>query len=168
MRLAILRQKAEQEKKNVPDFVLDYIASTFTSNIRELEGAFLRAHAYVSLTGASLTPASISEALQPGVQKKDRPALTAERIIDTVASYYKIEPADIRSARRSQDLTVPRHVAMYLAHEIMSLSYPRIGQTFGNRKHTSAIYAYDKVKSAISEDPAIADAVREITRQLDN
>jgi chromosomal replication initiator protein len=168
MRLAILREKAESEKLLVQDFVLEYIASTFTSNIRELEGALLRAHAYVGLTGDSLTPSSLSQILQPGVPRKEQKAVTVETIIDTVASYYKIEPADLRSSRRSQDLTVPRHVAMYLAHEIMSLSYPRIGQAFGNRKHSSAIYAYDKVRTALSAEPAVADAVREITRRLND
>lgn len=167
MRLAILRKRAAQEKLSVPDDVLDYIANTFTSNIRELEGALTRAHAYVSLTGANLTASTVSQILHPGAQKKDRPPLTVEKLIDTVAAYYRIEPTDIKSAKRSQDLTVPRHIAMYLAHEIVSLSFPRVGQAFGNRKHTSTKYAYDKVKEAISEDPAIADAVREIRRQLE-
>ena len=127
----------------------------------------MRANVYASFTGTALTPASIGEALQPGVRKKERPPLTAERLIDVVAAYYKVEPGDIRSSRRSQDLTVPRHIAMYLAHEIMSLSYPKIGSVFGGRKHTSALYAHKNVKIAISEDPAVAEVIREITRQLD-
>ena len=167
MRLAILRQKAEKEAMQIQDFVFEYIAGTFINNIRELEGALLRANVYASFTGTALTPASIGEALQPGVRKKERPPLTAERLIDVVAAYYKVEPGDIRSSRRSQDLTVPRHIAMYLAHEIMSLSYPKIGSVFGGRKHTSALYAHKNVKIAISEDPAVAEVIREITRQLD-
>lgn len=168
MRLAILRKKALQEKMDVPDPVLDYIANTFTNNIRELEGALLRAHAFASLTGESLTPSTVAQVLQPGGQRKEKTPITIERLIDTVSAYYRVEPSDLKSAKRSQDLTVPRHIAMYLAHEIMSLSFPRVGQNFGNRKHTSALYAYDKVKTAISEDPAVAQAIREITRQLGN
>ncbi len=168
MRLAILRKKAEQEHLPVPEDVLDYIANSFTSNIRELEGALLRAHAYSSLTGSNLSVSIISSILNPGAPKrKDKAPLTIERLIDTVSAYYHIESADIKSSKRSQDLTVPRHVAMYLAHELMTMSFPRVGQAFGNRKHTSALYAYDKVKEAISKDPAIAEAVREISRQLD-
>ncbi len=167
MRLAILRKKAEQEKLSVPDEVLDYIANIFTNNIRELEGALLRAHAYASLTGGTLSLVSAAQVLNPGApKKKDRPPLNVEKIIEVVAAYYRLEAADIRSAKRSQDLTVPRHIAMYLAHEIISLSFPRVGQAFGNRKHTSTKYAYDKVKQLISQDPEIAGAVREITRQL--
>lgn len=168
MRLAILRSRAEALNPPVPDDVLDYIANTFTSNIRELEGALTRAHAYASLTGSSMTVASVAQVLQLGNQKRERTPLTVERIIDAVASFYRVEPADIRSSKRSQDLTVPRHIAMYIAHENMSLSFPRVGQAFGNRKHTSAKYAYDKVKEEIGNDPAIADAVRQISRQLDS
>lgn len=166
MRLAILRKKAEQEKMSVADEVLDYIANAFTNNIRELEGALLRAHAYSALTGSSIDLSTVSQILHSGAQKKDRPVLTVEKIIEIVANHYGIEPADIRSSKRSQDLTIPRHIAMYLAHELMSLSFPRVGQAFGNRKHTSALYACDKVKEAISQDPVIAETVRKISRQL--
>lgn len=166
MRLAILQRKAKEESLVVPDQVLEYIASIFNSNIRELEGALLRACAFASLTGAPLTPSAIADVLQPGGTKKAKKVLTIEKLIDVVASYYRLEPSDLKSAKRSQDLTVPRHVAMYLAHEVLALSFPRVGQNFGNRKHTSALYAYDKVKTAIPEDPDIARAVREITREL--
>lgn len=166
MRLAILQKKCEQEKLSLAPEVLDYIAANFTNNTRELEGALLRAHAYASLTGASLDRASLAQILLPQVQKKERAPLNIEKLIDTVAAYYRIEPSDIKSSKRSQDLTVPRHIAMYLAHEIMSLSFPRIGQAFGNRKHTSALYAHDKIKENLREDAELASAVREITRQL--
>ena len=168
MRLAILRKKAELENRNVPDFALDYIAKTFTNNMRELEGALLKAHVYANFTGDTLTPGSLAEAFQTGVQKKDRPALTAETIINEVASYFRIETAELRSSKRSRDLTVPRHIAMYLLHELMSLSYPRTGHLVGDRAHTSAMHACDKIKIGIIEDPNIAEAVREITRKLNS
>lgn len=168
MRLAILQRKAQEEKMAVPDNVLEYIANLFSSNIRELEGALLRAYAFCNLTGAPLTPASVVEVLQPGRTNQKKPMLTIEKLIEAVASYFQLEPGDLKSPKRSQDLTVPRHIAMYLAHEILSLSFPRVGQSFGNRKHTSALYAYDKVKSAIPENPDIAKAVRELSRQLSN
>jgi chromosomal replication initiator protein len=167
MRLAILSKKADQEGMAIPEDVLAYIARSFSSNIRELEGALLRAHAFGKLTGEPLTMLSVMQVLQTGNQRKARPQLTIDQLIDAVSSYYKVESSDLKSSKRSQDLTVPRHIAMYLAHEILLLSYPRVGQAFGNRKHTSALYAYDKVKQSISEDPEIARAVGEISRQLD-
>jgi chromosomal replication initiator protein len=167
MRLAILSQKAEQLSPAVPNDVLDYIASTFTSNIRELEGALTRAHAYCQLMGAGMTVSAVSQVLQIGNQKRERTPLTIDRIIDAVASYYQVEPADIRSSKRSQDLTVPRHIAMYIAKEKMDLSFPRVGQAFGGRKHTSVKYAYDKLKEELPQDPNLEQAIRQILRQLD-
>ena len=167
MRLAIISKKADQDGMDVPQEVLEYIARTFSNNIRELEGALVRANAFAKLTGEALTLVSVSQVLQTGNQRKERAPLTIDQLIDAVSSYYKVESSDLKSSKRSQDLTVPRHIAMYLAHEILSLSYPRVGQSFGGRKHTSALYAYEKVKLSISSDPEIARAISEITRQMD-
>lgn len=165
-RMAILRKKSESEGMRIPDQVLEYIASIFTTNIRELEGALIRVHAYASLTGSPLTVSTIAAVLQPGVSSRTRPTITIERIIEAVASYYRVEPGEIKSARRSQYLALPRHVAMYVAHELIEASFPRIGEAFGNRKHTSALYAHEKIREAILQDGELAAAVNQIKRQL--
>jgi chromosomal replication initiator protein len=72
----------------------------------------------------------------------------------------------MRSSKRSQDLAFPRHIAMYLAHEMMQISFPRIGQAFANRKHTSALYAHSRIKREILESPAIAQQITNISRKL--
>jgi chromosomal replication initiator protein len=169
-RLAILSKKADCEKLIIPDEILEYIASNFTNNIRELEGALLRVHAYASLTGSEMSLSSAMSILQTGAENKNksRPKLTIEQILDVVASYYKLETSDLKSPKRSQDLTWPRHVAMYLAHELLSMSFPRIGEVFGNRKHTSALYAYDKVREKLAQDKLLAETVKQISRQLSN
>ena len=92
--------------------------------------------------------------------------LTIDLIIDTVSAHYRVEPSDLRSPKRSQDLTLPRHVAMYLAHELMQMSFPRIGQAFGNRKHTSALYAHAKIKEQLPTTADLSRKVKEISRQL--
>ncbi len=165
-RVAILRKKCEIDGISVQDDVLDYIAGVFTMNIRELEGALIRSHAYASMTGTDLTPAVLRGILQPSGPEKQKKTLTIDQIIDTVAAQYRVESSDLRSARRSQDLALPRHVAMYLAHEIMQMSFPRIGQAFGNRKHTSALYAYSRIKDQMPADADLAHAVKLLTRQL--
>lgn len=165
-RVAILRKKSELEGMRIPDDVLEYIASIFTTNIRELEGALIRAHAYNSLNGAPLTVGSLAEVLQPGGQPRSKKTVTADKIIETVAAFYKVEAGELRSARRSADVTLPRHVAMYLAHEVIQLSFPRIGEAFGNRKHTSALYAHSRIKEQIPKNPDLAFAINEISRQL--
>jgi chromosomal replication initiator protein len=166
-RLAILRKKCDLDNMQVSDEVLEYIAGLFTTNIRELEGALIRAHAYASLAGSTLTPAVLAGILQPvGPAQKQKVTLTVERITDTVASHYRVESSELRSSKRSQDLALPRHVAMYLAHELIQMSFPRIGQSFGNRKHTSALYAHSKVKESLATDADLAQAIQQIKQLL--
>lgn len=168
MRLAILERKAESEKMLVSPDMLRFIADNFSGSIRELEGALLRAHAYTNLTGAAPHASVLRDVLLPGSHKKEKRVLTVDHVINAVASYFHLEPADLRSSKRSQDLTVPRHIAMYLAHNLISLSFPRIGQAFGNRKHSSVVYAHDKIKGALDSDAQIAEAVRRISRSLES
>jgi chromosomal replication initiator protein len=166
-RVAILRKKCEVDNMKVSDEVLEYIATVFTTNIRELEGALIRAHAYASLAGSTLTPSVLAGILQPvGPTQKQKATLTIERITDVTASYYRVESSELRSSKRSQDLAVPRHVAMYLAHELIQMSFPRIGQSFGGRKHTSALYAHTKVKETMANDADLLNAIQQIKLQL--
>lgn len=167
-RLAILQKKCQLENMRLGDDILEYIASLFTSNIRELEGALIRANAYASMSGRPLTIAALAEFMQPGRPAAvAKPAVTIEQLIEAVASQYRVEPSEIRSAKRSQDLTLPRHVAMYLAHELLQMSFPRIGQAFGNRKHTSAMHARDKVKELLPTDLELNESIRQIRKKLD-
>lgn len=165
-RVAILRKKCELDRISVPDDLLQHIATLFTTNIRELEGALIRANAYANLTGTELSVDSLSSILQPVGPARPKANLTLELIIQTVAEHFQIEPSEMRSVKRSHDLALPRHVAMYLAHEMMQMSFPRIGQAFANRKHTSALYAYSRIKELLLADPAFAQQVTIISRKL--
>jgi chromosomal replication initiator protein len=165
-RLAILRKKSAAEPITLPDEVLEYIASIFSTNIRELEGALTRAHAFAKLMGTELSLAALQEIIQPAEPLKAKSDVTLDLIIEVVAQHYRIEQSEMRSTKRSQDLALPRHVAMYLAHDLIQLSFPRIGQAFANRKHTSALYAHSRIKEALPKDPELASAVKAITRRL--
>jgi chromosomal replication initiator protein len=165
-RLAILHKKCAMEGMKFQSEILEYIASIFTTNIRELEGALIRSQAYSNMTGEPLTMGTISSLLQPSSPTKTKVKITIEKIMETVASHYRVEPSELRSAKRSQDLTLPRHIAMYLAHELIKMSFPRVGEAFGNRKHTSALYAHGRIKEAMTKDPSISQAVRQITAIL--
>ena len=165
-RLAILRTKAENEKLSVPDEVLAFIADSFTNNVRELEGALLRITAFATMLGAPLTAQNVGEILLPERAKTAKPVLTVARVIDVVASHYKVEPSDLKGKSRSGELTTPRHIAMYIASTVLKLSYPRIGQSFGDRAHTSIIHACNKVKKQIDTDRHLSESIRQIKREL--
>ena len=167
-RLAILRKKCDLDGIVIDDSALNHIASLFTTNIRELEGALIRVNAYANLTGQKVDQHSLHTLLTPHGTPVSKPSLTVDAIIKAVAEHYKLDPVDLKGKSRAGDLTTPRHIAMHLAHDLMSLSFPRIGQAFGSRKHTSAIYADNKVKELLVGDPAVAAAVSQIKRQLGN
>lgn len=166
-RLAILRKKRDLDGMKLSDDVLEHIASMFTTNIRELEGALIRANAFSSLTGTPMTVSCLNSVLHPGGDiAKAKKVVTIEQLLDTVAAQYRVEASQIRSAKRTHDLSLPRHIAMYLAHEELQMSFARIGEYFGNRKHTSVMYAYDSVKEKLHTDPSVKDALIQIRRQL--
>jgi chromosomal replication initiator protein len=166
-RLAILQKKCEVDSTPFPPDVLEYIAATFTGNIRELEGALIRANAYANLAGEPVTLGSIAHILQPGgTPRSSKNSISIDQIVDTVAAHYRVEPSELRSQKRSQDLTLPRHVAMYLAHDLIQMSFPRIGQAIGNRKHTSAMYGHEKVKEQLPQNLELSESVKQIKREL--
>ncbi len=165
-RIAILQKKAILEQMTVSDDVLEFIASTSTKNIREMEGALISAYAYSNLMGAPMDLRTVQDALQRGGAPIKKTVLSLETIINAVADAYKVEPSELRSSKRSQDITIARHVAMYLSYEIGKFSYPRIGEAFGNRKHTSILYAYQRIEKLISEDPELASMVSMISKKL--
>lgn len=165
-RMAILRKKCDLDRLSVKDELIELIASMYTNNIRELEGALIRVHAYASLTGEELNPRDLIALLKPDAATAPKPQITLELILDTVAEMYRIEPSEIRSQKRSADLALPRHIAMYLAHELCQMSFPRIGTAFGNRKHTSAIYAIKKIREESESDHDLSEAIRKIRHKL--
>ncbi|MBZ0187573.1 MAG: chromosomal replication initiator protein DnaA [Candidatus Obscuribacterales bacterium] len=165
-RLAILRKKCVQENMPLSDDILEQIASTITSNIRELEGALIRVHAYSNLTGGQTDSYMLRSVLSPSTAGASKPPLTVDFLIQTVASIYSLEPAELKSSKRSQDLTLPRHIAMYLAHDDLMMSYPRIGEAFGNRKHTSALYAHSRIKGLLEKDLKVKAMIAQIRQKL--
>lgn len=165
-RMAILRKKCELDRLSVKDELIELIASMFTNNIRELEGALIRVHAYASLTGEELNTRDLIALLKPEAATQPKPQITLELILDTVAEAYRVEPSELRSQKRSADLALPRHIAMFLAHELTQMSFPRIGTAFGNRKHTSAIYAIKKIREESQSDPDLSEAIRKIRHKL--
>ncbi len=165
-RLAILRKKCDSDKLPVDDDTLNHIATLFTTNIRELEGALIRVSAYNKMTGERIDQRTLHTILSPHGTPKTAPTLTIDSVINAVSEYYKVDPAALKSSSRSADITLPRHVAMHLAHELMHLSFPRIGEAFGNRRHTSVMHANTKVKALLVSDPNVASAVSQISRKL--
>ncbi len=144
-RVAIIRKKALQAKKDVPDDVSFFIAKRFRSNVRELEGALNRVIANANLTGSPITLEFTQAALRDLLIIQDK-QVTIENIQKTTAEYYKIRVADLLSKRRNRSVARPRQIAMAISKELTNHSLPEIGDAFGGRDHTTVLHACRKVK----------------------
>jgi chromosomal replication initiator protein len=167
-RVAILRKKASVEGMSVPDDVIEYMANAFTNNIRELEGALLRVKAYASLMGDCLNLSTVANVLHIGTPSTSKNTLSFEDILSAVAAHYRIDTSDIRGEKRSKDIALARQVAMYLAHELLSMSHSRIGESLGNRAHSTVIHGIDKIKDEMPNNNKLSQSIQQIRRQLSN
>jgi chromosomal replication initiator protein len=165
-RIAILRKKAAQERLNVPNDVMEYIASKIASNIRELEGALIRVTAFASLNRQGVDLSLAEVVLKDLIPDSQGPEITAATIMGATASYFGISLEDLCGSSRSRVLVTARQVAMYLCRELTDLSLPKIGQLFGGRDHTTVMHADRKIRSLMAERRSIYNQVTELTNRI--
>ncbi len=165
-RIAILRKKASGDELDVPDDVMEYIASRITTNIRELEGALIRVTAFASLHRQPLTVQLADVVLRDLIPSDERPEITASQIMAETASFFGVTVEDLHGSSRSRVLVNARQIAMYLCRELTDLSLPKIGQQFGGRDHTTVMHAERKIKGLMSERLQVYNQVTELTNRL--
>jgi chromosomal replication initiator protein len=163
-RTAILRDKAQRMRHNVPDNIVDYIAHLFQSNIRELEGALTRVIAYSDLRGKPLTSELAEIALTDMMPAQNQ--LEPDRVVDVVASAFGITREKLMSRERTREVALPRQVVMYLLREEANVSLPQIGEALGGRDHTTVIYACEKVADLIERDDRLRRQIGQIRETL--
>ena len=163
-RLAILRKKTQLDNIIIDDEILSAIATRVDTNIRELEGTLNKLIAKASLTGTPITMEMTERAINDIIAKQDK-VISSEYIQDVVGKYFSISPADLRGAKRSNDVTFPRQIAMYLCRNVAQMSLPQIGIDFGKRDHTTVMHACNKIESEIktnSNTRLIVESVKNI------
>ncbi|WP_300379690.1 chromosomal replication initiator protein DnaA [Clostridium sp.] len=165
-RMAILKKKADVESLNVANEVMVYIATKIKSNIRELEGALIRIVAYSSLTNRPITVELATEALKDIISNKQNKNITMDVIQDVVAGYFNLRVEELKSQRRTRNVSYPRQIAMYLSRKLTDMSLPKIGEEFGGRDHTTVIHAYEKISDALTKDESLQHTVNDITKKL--
>jgi chromosomal replication initiator protein len=162
-RMAILQKKAEDENIRLPRAVVEYIATHFTSNIRELEGALIRAVAYVSISGLPMTVENIAPILSPPVQNLQA---SPELIVMTVADAFNLSIDDLKGSSRRREISLSRQIGMYLMRQHTDLSLPRIGEEFGGKDHTTVMYSCDKIAQLQEKDASIAQTLRQLSDRI--
>ena len=165
-RIAILNKYCERERLTVPDATLNLIAEKISSNIRELEGAVTRVVAYAALTGSGLDLSTAKNVLKDILPEDKDYKISTQKIIKEVSKYFSIPINTLISSKRSQLIAHARQVAMFLCRDLTSDSLPTIGKSFGNRDHTTVLYARTKINELISKDKDVYKQVHEITNKI--
>ena len=164
-RIAILRKKSEDEGITLPEDVIQFLATTMKSNIRELEGSLVRLGAYASLTGQTITLEMAKNVLRDLIGTKKK-IVSMDDIQETVGARFHVKIADLKSRRRSKTLVHPRQIAMYLCRELTDSSYPEIGRQFGGKDHTTIIHACKQMIKAKDSDSEFSATLESLKEQI--
>jgi len=164
-KIAIVKKKAESHNQQLPDDVAYSIASCALHNIRELEGALIRVLAFASLTKQPITIAMIEKVLVKVKESKTMP-VDLKHIAQSVASYYSVTIQDLRSIKRNKDLSLIRHIAMYLMKKMTPVSLTEIASFWRRKDHSTVIHAVDKIEKNIQKNNDFLLTLAEIERRI--
>jgi chromosomal replication initiator protein len=165
-RQAILRAKAATLKCDLPDNVLNFIATHITKNIRRLEGALIKVASYSGLTNKPIDLATAERLLHDVLMEQAQHILTIETIQKRVADHFQIRHSDMTSKRRPNNIAIPRQIAMYLARTLTKHSLQEIGDAFGGRDHGTVIHACKAVDNMCEQDASTRGSVEFLKTQL--
>ena len=166
-RLAILRKKAQFDNIVIDDMILSNIATKIDSNIRELEGILNKLIANASLTNTPITMEMAEKSINDVITKKDK-VLSLELIQETVSKYFNVTVEELKGVKRSNDVTFPRQIAMYLCRNVAQLPLTKIGAGFGKRDHTTVIHACSKIEKEVQNNVSTKRIVESVKNILLN
>ena len=165
-RIAIIKRKAELLEMNLPDDIVEYIATRLKTNIRQLEGVVKKLKAQSQLYGEKVTINVAQKTISDILNNDQPPPLTVEKIIDEVARTFGVTSEDIRSAKRNSNISNARQIAIYAVREITDLSMNLIGEEFGNRDHSTIVYAIKQIEKNMNKDPKLKATVEDIIKNI--
>lgn len=165
-RIAILSKKADLESLHLSPEIIYFIAMNIPSNIRELEGALVRIKAFCNLNRITPTLEVAQEVLKDLLPKPETSSISVSLIQKVVAEHFNIKPILMKAKKRSKEIAYPRQIAMYLARELTNYSLPSIGEEFGGRDHTTVLYAWEKVKKDMENNPQLLQEISGLIDKL--
>ena len=165
-RIAIVEKKAQENKITLPTNVAHYIASHSESNIRELEGFLIRIAAYSSLQERDIDIELAREVLKKIIRQVENEDINTEDILKAVSAKTGIKISDIKSQKKNKNIVLSRQLAMYITRKLTGLSFPDIGDKIGGRDHSTVIYATNKIKQIMENDPTLKNLIENIEDTL--
>ena len=169
LRTEIIRKKisAGNFEKEIPNDVIEYIASNIGTDVRQLEGSITRLIAYSTIMGGvEITLDLAIEALKDFINKGISEKNDIHRIQKIVSEYFQITVEDIRSKKRSSNISFPRQIAMYLCRNMTSESFPKIGTEFGGKDHSTVMHSVEKIEQEIKVNPDLAKIIDKLKNDI--
>lgn len=158
MRLAILKSKVQGKGAQLDERILDYIALKVQKNMREIEGVLNKVIFYQQYKNEKIDNKKLEAIINETTQSVLK-SVSVQDIVKNVADFFGVAPQELTNRSRKKEVVEPRQVCMYLMREMLNLSYPNIGEKLGNRDHTTAIHAYEKISKEISQNPSLNQKV---------
>jgi len=168
LRMAIIRNKAEQLGVIFPDDVTNYIAETLTTNVRQLEGAIKMIVAYRDIMHDEITVVSVAKRLKDMAKGTRGLIPTTDAIIEETAKYYMLTPEELKSQSRTRDTAQARHVSIYLIRKLTNLTLKETGEIFEGRDHTTIISSIKRTEKMIEESSDLSKVIRDITSNINS
>ena len=166
-RIAILRKKCQIEKYNVNNDVLEFIADSVKTNIREMEGLLLRSVFFAPLVGSNVVTIETAKEALKNYLKVDEVEIKTDNILDIVCKYYNINKNELKSKKRTKEIAIARQVCMYLISEYISLPLSSIGAIFG-KDHATVIYAKNKVEEDVKKNKKFEVEINDLKNMIKN
>lgn len=164
---AIIRRKAKLRGKELQPEVVDFLASTLHSNIRELEGAVLKVVAIAGFENRAIDVALCREALKELLAETEQPnVVDISDITQCVAGHYRVKIPDLQSKKRTKSIVLPRQVCMYLGRKLTPLSLEELGGYFGGRDHSTVLYSERTVKKRLEADPDFRTTLERLEKTI--
>ncbi len=165
-RMAIIKAKAQKQDLQIPPDVVLYIARLIRSNIRAIEGALLKLHAYATVMQQPVSSAMASDILSRYFEHPQENLITPDAVLRAVAERYGVDVENLRSLSRQARVVLARQVAMYLIRHLTDTSLPAIGKAFGGKDHSTVLHAVKKIGRLVLEDAQLADDIAALMREL--
>ena len=169
-RIAILKKLVDNNKIPIPDDVINYIATNIKSNIRDLEGALTKLIAFSSVMKVDITYELAQKVLKDIIEENGNNSnytkIDINEIQKVVSKFFNISISDLKSSKRTKNISFARHLAMYLARTLTDNSLQQIGEEFGGRDHSTVINAYAKIEKKIASNTKILEIIKKIKEQL--
>lgn len=167
-RMAILRKKEELDGYDLDDSIIEYIATNIKSNIRELEGSLNKIIAFSNLEKKEVTLELAEQVLKDIISPNEKKIITPEYIINVVSEHFDVTPENIKSSKRSEKITRPRQIVMYLLREMADYKYQQIAQVLGKKDHTTIMSGVKKIEKDMKDSPELQNTINVLKKKLNS